>query len=80
MRRPAARPRREPRHVRLRGLSAAASFFQGYDLNMVMVAPAGLRRAGGAAVLFETPMQRDDDVYPARLRSYASRPADMSCC
>jgi MFS family permease len=42
-----ARPLLEPRHVRLLGLLAGASFFEGYDLNVVMVALPQIRRSFG---------------------------------
>lgn len=37
----------EPRHLQLLGLLAAASFFEGYDLNVVMVALPQLRHSFG---------------------------------
>lgn len=47
-RRPAiARPLLEPRHMRLLGLLAGASFFEGYDVNVVMVALPQIRRSFG---------------------------------
>jgi len=37
----------EPRHVQILGLLAAASFFQGYDLNVIMVALPQVRHSFG---------------------------------
>jgi len=37
----------EPRHVQILGLLAAASFFQGYDLNVIMVALPQVRHDFG---------------------------------
>jgi MFS family permease len=41
------RPRLEPRHLRLLRLLAAASFFQGYDLNVITVALPSVRHTFG---------------------------------
>lgn len=41
------RARLEPRHVRLLQLLAAASFFQGYDLNVITIALPSIRRTFG---------------------------------